>query len=63
MEDEEIKEALRMLLVEAGAVDDDYDEVARIRTFSEAMLHTTDGGLVITMTSGDEFQLTIKQSN
>ena len=37
------------------------EDIARIVTYSDAGMLTRDAGLVIRMTSGDEFQVTIVQ--
>ena len=41
---------------------DSSDCVARVTTYEEAGVFTNDAGLVVRMTDGKEFQITIKRS-
>jgi len=40
----------------------DIEQVRRVQTFEDAGMLTRDRGLVVTMTDGTEFQITIVQS-
>jgi hypothetical protein len=55
MEDTEMQDTLREALEEA-------DNVRRIETFEEAGVLTRNAGLVIRMTDGSEFQVTVVRS-
>ena len=67
MNDFRLQDKLKQL-VESTCMDCDYDEppcildVDNIRTFKEAEILTNNAGLVVEMTDGNEFQITIVKS-
>ncbi len=74
MDEHELQDALKNLLEEIAFMDDedreaaglesanDLADVHRVRTFEEEGVLTSDAGLVITMASGAEYQLTLVRS-
>lgn len=46
----------------AGMDDADYPQVQGLHTYAEAGVLTTDKGLVLILSDGSEYQITVKQS-
>ena len=57
-----IQDLLHDLLCGDHGTYPDYDEVSGLETFADAGVLTSNGGLVVRLANGGEYQLTIVQS-
>ncbi|MGH9867482.1 MAG: hypothetical protein ACREAA_04865 [Candidatus Polarisedimenticolia bacterium] len=64
MDDKQFADALRDVLAATDGDSDDINQttIRRIHTFEEVGVLSRDAGLVVTLTDGSEFQLTVVRS-
>jgi len=64
MDDKQFADALRDVLAETDGASDDLNQmtIRRIDSFEDVGMLTRNAGLVVRMTDGSEFQVTVVQS-